>query len=285
MKHFLIASIWLVLLSLTSGEGSAQQLNMGKAPVIDVYPFFNASFIKNKKVRFIETEVMLKIPNQKIRYSNRVQKFEFDRSGNVMVYQNISPSGVNSKTSYFLNKTGLLAIIHSEMPHKDALLSFFYDEKGRVVTKETANGKNPEALVEEKFTYEDFSATQFKKYYLNDENLTYKHEVVDLDSKGRVVESRARYIRGVNREYSKFGYAQKLLVSVSINVKNVTRREEKYVMSYDDNEVLQFMQFRIDGAPIYRYEYLYEDELIIAILRKDLKSEEIQITKLKYRFF
>ncbi|MFT6324656.1 MAG: hypothetical protein ACJAWO_002221 [Halieaceae bacterium] len=285
MNHFVITNLWVVLLAGFSFNGISQQLNTVHSPTLKSYPFFNGDFIKAEEVKSIHTMVMYKMPNRRIRNSQVSQKFNFDRRGNVYECQEILVSGMKIKTSFFLNKTGLLATIHLENSYKDELKTFFYNEQGFVTRIESADGKNGKMLLEEKFKYEYFSGGQYKKYYLNDEGLTYKYEVVDVDSSGRIIETRSRNIRGVNREYATFKYDQKVLVMLSVNTKNVTRREERYEMDYDRDWKLQTANYLVDAAPVYRYEYLYENGVIIAILRKNLQTQEIQITKLKYTFY
>ncbi|MGB1002777.1 MAG: hypothetical protein ACPGVC_01005 [Salibacteraceae bacterium] len=274
----------LVLAAFFSGV-SGQQLDTEHPPVLAKYPYFNKQFIKKQKVKTCRTEVLYKIPNRKIQPSNESMLFEFDILGRVSKVVSISNLGSDNSLSYYLNKSGKIATIHERNAYKNELKSFVYNEKGLVVSIELANGKNSKLISKNEFKYEYYSDLQYKKFCLNNEGLTYKYEVVDLDEFGRVKESRARFIRGVNREYIVNTYQGEKLVECSFNKKEVTRREEKYSMEYDHNGILQVANMSVDGAVIYRYEYLYEKNMLIAILRKEIKTQEIKITKFEYTYY
>jgi hypothetical protein len=196
-----------------------------------------------------------------------------------------SKFGRGNTQSYFLNKQGQLVTIHTKNANENKLKSFRYNTEGYVVEEVVSDAYTAKSIESRLYTYEYYSDYQFKRFYLNSENLTYKYEVVDLDDQGRVVDSRARFIRGVNREHEKFIYSKNQLIEYSYNTKDVTRREEKFVMVYDEDGLLQITKKFVDAAPIYRFEYLYEKGLLIAILRKDLHTQEIQITKYRYTFY
>lgn len=265
--------------------GNAQQLDLHSAPMLQEYPFFNSSFIYQMNVKKIQTEVMYKMPNRTLRKTQQRQVFEFDALGNVAKYRTYASSGSCKTKSYFLNKKGQLSTHHLRFENRNELESFQYNSDGFLEKREVSDAHDASVLTQEKFTYEKFSDTQFKRFYLNDEGLTYKYEVVDLDALKRVVSTRARFIHGVHRSSSDYVYVGDLLMSFASNTREITRREEKYTMEYDTQGVLQVCNFWIDAALIYRYEYLYEDGLLVAVLRKELKTQEIQITKLNYVFY
>ncbi len=270
---------------LCSSMGVSQQLDIHSAPVLQAYPFYNPDFIDRMNVQSIQTVVMYKMPNRTLRKTQQHQVFEFDALGNVSKYMEYAPSGSCKIKSYFVDRKGRLATVHLRFEGRNELASFQYTPDGLVEKKEISNVHDAHLISQEIFTYEKFSDRQFKRFYLNDENLTYKYEVVDLDEQGRVTNTRARFIHGVHRSSTDYGYEGDLLISFARNIRELTRREEKYVMEYDGHGILQVAHLWIDAALIYRYEYLYEDGLMVAILRKELKSQEIKITKLKYRFY
>lgn len=265
--------------------GNAQQLDLHSAPMLREYPFFNSDFIHQMNVKKIHTEVMYKMPNRTLRKTQQRQVFDFDALGNVAKYWTYGSSGSCKSKSYFLNKKGQLSTNHLRFENRNELESFQYNADGFLEKREVSDVRDATVLTQEEFTYEKFSDMQFKRFYLNDKGLTYKYEVVDLDVLQRVVSTRARFIHGVHRSSSDYVYEGDLLMSLASNTREITRREEKYTMEYDTQGVLQVCNFWIDAALIYRYEYLYEDGLLVAVLRKELKTQEIQITKLNYVFY
>ena len=282
IKHFAVGVV-AVFLAVPLNI-LAQQLALGEPPIMAEYPFFNCRVMKNNGVQSIRTLVMYKFPNRKIQHANESQRFVFDKLGHVTHYEYVSLNGMKVKETYYLDKHGMLSSKQIVGRGKNQMISFQYNERNLMVKKEVSNIENGNVEQTENFSYEVFSENQFKRFYLNDEDLTYKYEVVDLNDQGKKIESRSRFIHGVHRESKEWEYTNDLLVMYAKNTREVTRREEKYTMEYDAKGILQITNFLVDMAPVYRYEYLYENGLIIAILRKDLKTQEIKITKLQYTF-
>jgi hypothetical protein len=160
-----------------------------------------------------------------------------------------------------------------------------YNTEGLVTDIVLADAKTAKTISEEKFKYEVFTKYQYKKYWLNNEGLTYKYTVVDLNEKGRKEEERTRFIRGASRETIYYSYQNGWLSEYSYNLKETTRRETKYILDYAENGDLLTMNEYTDGAFVTRFEYLYEDGLLIAILQKNINSQQIKITKVKYTFY
>jgi hypothetical protein len=262
----------------------AQQLAPNTPGLITSYPFFNADFIKIKSIKKISTVVMYKSPNRKLRTSSEQAIFDFEPTGHVTKWQNTNRSGYTTTTSFYRAKNGLLATEHITNSKKSVLKSYVYDEHNHVTKIQLSDAHTAKTLLEERFSYEYFTSIQYKKYWLNDEGLTYKHTVVDLDNEGHIIEERTRYIRGASKETNYYKYQDGLLTTYSNNIKEQTRRETKYQMEYTKTGNFLVMEEFKDGARINRYEYLYEEGLLIAILRKNIKTQQIKITKIKYQY-
>ena len=284
-RNRVFTALWTVLLCLTSLFIHAQELHSNNLPILEEYPFFNRGFIKSHSVQKIETEVLYKWPNQPIRKSFETKDFEFDQRGVTLKYRSCDKKGVCTSSTYFLNKDGFVATSQYLHGSKNELHAYYYDADGLLLKIEKNNTADASFIAREEFSYERYSEKQYKKFYLNDEGLTYKYEVVDLDGKQRVIDRRSRFIHGSQRSTLHVVYEDDLLVEYVSNVRDFTRREEKYAMQYDANDRLQVTELWVDAALVYRYEYLYENGLLEAILRKNLKTQEIQITKLRYTFF
>ena len=262
-----------------------QELHLNTPPVLEKHPFFNTEFIQRKSVKSIQTQVLYKVPNKKIRETTESVNYTFDKEGRVSKLVSVNSLAVKDSVSFVYNKQGQLIKEYQISCTRNEEKSFTYNPEGLLLKLELMDSETNELINKEEFKYESFVDNQYKRYYLNDENLTYKSEVVDLDDLGRITESRIRYIRGMNKEYTTYTYDADRLVIYSYNKKEITRREERYEMTYDENSVLQITKKFIDGALVHRYEYLYEEGIMIAILRKNMKNQEIQITKMKYSFY
>ncbi len=264
---------------------NAQQFANNLPALGNTYPFFNAQIIKGKKVKKLITTVMHKSPNRKLVHSAEFAIFTFSKNGDVEKWVRANKSGNSTTTTYFISKNGLLATEHIQSTKKDVFRSYVYNDKDLVTEIQVAEAQTAKVLQSEKFKYEFFTEFQYKKYWLNSEELTYKYTVVDLDGSGRIEEERTRFIRGASRETSYYLYENGWLVSYSFNVKEVTRRETKYVLEYAENGDLLAMNQTRDGAFVFRTEYLYEEGLLIAILEKDINTQQIKITKVKYEYY
>jgi hypothetical protein len=281
MRTFLFFILLISNLNLVNGQQFANHL-----PALGTtYPFFNAHLIKEKKIKKLITTVMYKSPNRKLVYSAEFAIYLFSRNGDVEKYTRANRSGNSINSNYFLSKNGLLATEHIQSAKKDIFKSYVYNEKNLVTEIQEAKAQTAKVIKTDKFKYEFFTEFQYKKYWLNSEGLTYKYTVVDLDDKGRVEEERTRFIRGASRETIYYTYENGWLTSYSYNVKEVTRRETKYILEYAENGDLLVMNESRDGALIARTEYLYEEGVLIAILEKNIASQQIKITKVKYEYF
>lgn len=280
-----IKTVFLLVFLIIGNYGLGQQFAAHLPPLMDKYPFFNQSVIKTKQIKTLTTSVMYKVPNRKLVYSGESQLFSFDENGNVSSLKQTTRSYVVHNTKYFLNKQNQLETVLIKYGMVSELKSFEYNQEGLLIKELLANSQTAETITEQEFKYEFFTKNQYKKYWLNDEGLTYKYTVVDLDELGRKDEERTRYIRGASRETNYYSYENNQLVSYSHNEKEFTRREVKYLINYSENGDVVDMNKYEDGAYVTRYEYLYEEGLLIAVLQKNIRSQEIRITKIKYTFY
>ena len=278
--------IGILLASLSIGNlGFTQQFAENSPPLMNQFPYFNSSVIKANNVKSLSTSVMYKIPNRKLYHSSEKELFLFDENGNVSKVEITNRAYVTSSTNYFLNVDNQLITEHIKVGIVSQFRSFEYNKEGLVTQVLLANANTAKTITKEEFKYEYFSENQYKKYWLNDEGLTYKYTVVDIDEQGRKEEERTRYIRGASRETNYYGYENNRLVSYSHNEKEFTRREVKYRINHNEKGDVLDMNKSVDGAFVTRFEYLYEDGLLIAILQKNIRTQEIRITKVKYEFY
>jgi hypothetical protein len=136
---------------------------------------------------------------------------------------------------------------------------------------------------EYKFVYEYYD--QYKKYWLNDEGLSFKYSIIKLDDKKRIIEEKGRYIRGTSKHAIYYTFEGEKLIFYSSNIREATRKEKKYEMIYDENNRLIEMNEYKDGAYIHHHEFLYENGLLVAILEKLIRNQRIKIIKFKYEIY
>jgi len=263
---------------------SAQQFANSLPAQAKTYPFFNSDFIKQKRIMTIQTEVMYKYPMQKISFSAEHMRYNFSRNGDVEQWISVNKSGNEKRVNYYLSKDGKLVSEHIRTSRRNILKSYVYDPHGNVIEIERIDESQKEKFDPEKFSYEYYSENQYKKFWLNSEGLTYKYTIVNLEA-GTIINETTRYIRGASKESVFYHYDSGRLISYARNSKVSTRREVKFELEYDASGVLQVMKEYHDGALIHRFEYLYENGLISVVLRKEIKSHQIMITKYAYTFY
>lgn len=248
------------------------------------YPFFNAEFVRARRIKSIQTKVMYKSPMQKILFSVEQMTYDFSRNGDVEQWKSMNRSGNERSIKYYISKDGLLISEHIKSSKQNILKSYVYDASGNVIEIQQMDQTQINQYDPERFSYEYYSETQYKKFWLNNEGLTYKYSIInELD--GLKVDETTRYVRGAGKESIYYQYDAGFLISYAKNTKVSTRREVKFDLEYDENNVLQIMNEYHDGALVYRFEYLYENDLVVAVLRKEIKSHQIKITKYQYTFF
>jgi hypothetical protein len=263
---------------------SAQQYAKSLPAEAKEYPFFNNEFIKKKTIKSIRTKVMYKSPMQKIIFSAELMQFDFSRNGDVEQWKSVNRSGNERNIKYYLSKEGRLISEDIKTTKENVLKSYVYDSLGNVIEIQKVDQKQIKTFDPENFSYEYYSDTQYKKFWLNNEGLTFKYAIVNLAS-GVIMDKTTRYIRGAGKETIYYHYQSGTLISYAKNTKVNTRREIKFNLEYDEEDILQIMNEYHDGALVYRFEYLYEDGLVVAILRKEIKTHQIKITKYVYTFF
>lgn len=252
-------------------------------PLLGHFPFFHSGYIQKHGVKQIVSSVMIKDEMEVLEHLPSSQKWHFSVVGRLVQYEEVNAHGHFTQWNYTYNLKGLLAGKIQTQNGKKAKTSYTYNSDG-LVTKILTTGDFELNNGEENFTYETFSPTQYKKYFLNNEGLTYKYMLVT--HKGpQILATQTRYIRGVNRSYVNYTYQGNKLKSVSRNEKQTTRREQKSVLNYDELDRLISIDRYVDGAHTLHTELLYNGEVVTAILEKEISTKRIKITKLTYTYY
>lgn len=275
----------ILFIGFSISDGWSQFYAPYQPPISYTYPIFNADFVSEQRIRSIRTEVIYKAPMRELRFSNESDRFYFSRNGDVEKWVRRGKYSDSTVTTYFLDNTGNLSSEMVKSKNMETLKSFRYNDKGHIMESEHTDVQESSKSYTENFSYEYLTDTQYKKYWLNSEGLTYKFSVIDLDESQKIKEERTRYIRDATRETTIYKYENGLLVSYAVNVKQAYRRETKYVMIYDsENQIIEMNKY-IDGAHVQHSEFLYDNGLVSAVLEKTIKTQQIKITKYKYSFW
>lgn len=283
----LVGTLILTLLGFTS---FAQQLLNTEGRLMEYAPYFNASFIRENNIRFIQSKVSYKDDMQPIRRTARKQKYKFDRLGRLVRYaENYFINGRydSSYTEFTYSKEGLLLREKVKDAYGMHMYTYKYNPEGDLIEKihtRPSNRNIPPKI--EQFKYEYYGSTQKKKLFLNDENRVFKEENINKNSLGKLDEVNSSFRIARKREhkdfmYDKNGFLQKM-VHVSQNSPIVTVQFD-YVNDEKGNPLEE--SITRNGKLLTKKEFLFKDGLIDAILKRDENTNRITITELEYKFF
>lgn len=249
------------------------------------YPLFKAEYMNDHHIKSAVTEVMYKVPMRPIENSLEKESFEFKPNGTINEYRKINSLGDTSHFKYILSQNGNIDKIQFKNKSREILISYTYDERNNITEIHETDVKTDVKIGVEKFKFIYESYNQYKKYWINNEGLTFRYAIISLDNKNRVTKDEGRYIRGTNKHSYAYFYTDGLLTEFISNIRETTRKEVKYEMEYSiKGDLLNLNQYQ-DGAHLFQCEYLYENGLLIAILEKNVQTKRIKITKIKYSFY
>lgn len=248
-------------------------------PNFSVFPFFNAEYIRTHSIQKISTSVMFKYPQKTLIGSVKKQVWEFNATGSPKCYAVTSAAGYTVKTRFAYNDSNQLV---SKVSSKQTTM-YTYNKMGAIMEEKVVEGAN-NSVGFQRYRYEILTDSQTKKYWLNNEQLTYKYQIQNRNKAGQLTDATTRFIRGVNRTIESWQWNGEWLTQYEKSEREFTTESFKYVMVYTSGQIVEKMEVYKDGTHFQTWEYLYEDGLLIAILTKDLDNQCITITKLVYEY-
>lgn len=270
---------FLLVLLVLSFHGKAQVSVPHLVPDFGVFPFFNETYIVKNSIRKIGTTVMFKYPMKTLIGSVKKQEFTFQRNGMPYSYAITSAEGHTKKSRYMYAPNTQL---ESEISLNHTTY-YSYDKNGFLV-KERIVGEDGNQNVQQ-YRMERVSDQQTKKYWLNNEQLTYKYAIQNTNQNGQLVSSSTRYIRGAYRTNETWQWKQGWLLTYVKQTREFTSETKRYSITYSTEFEVQKMEVFTNDVHSHTWEYLYEDGLLTAILIKDLKTQCITITKIDYEYW
>ena len=202
-------------------------------------------------------------------------------------------------TEFFYNSTGYLVM--KRVCIGDFYHSTYYEYFGdglvsrQTLCKETNIAKQGQPfklgvqtiLSEEKFGYENLTATQVKKTFLNDEGKPYKQGILNF-SNGKPLDESYQfvvgYIRsGVTYSYDAAGRLTQMLTSDNSSGYNT----EKTTYEYDESGNVKTEKRFKNETETDEIVYLYDDakKLMTSQIDRQLQKASIKILKYEYGFY
>ncbi len=268
-----------------------QQFFTDELPLLSSPPYFVPGFILQHNVKEITASIAYKDDNRPIVFTPFGWKMRFSKNGYVREYvRTFEEAGRESELShlYFFDSFGKLQTIFITYPdHTRKTRRIYYDSHGNIIKKtlESVNGKT--VYEKEEFKYEYYTSRQFKQFALNDEGLTYKYTIVNLDSAGRVASKTSRYIRGGYKTESFIWRNEKGRVTEFYEERREPDLEStRIVLTYDAEGRLLSEDRFANGKKTLHTEILYNDKgLPVDLLQRDENTGRITIIRLTYTYW
>jgi len=142
-------------------------------------------------------------------------------------------------------------------------------------------------ISEEKFQYENLTATQIKKIFLNDESKPYKQGILNF-ANGKPIDESYEFIVGFIRSGVTYKYdVHERLTEKTMTDNSSGNRVEKITYEYDARgNVTSEKQFK-NGTQTDEIVYLYDEsqKLMTSQIDRQLQKASIKIVKYEYEFY
>jgi hypothetical protein len=270
---------------LWGAQGFSQPFDVSAPLPWKSFPFFSPEYCAKNHIKAIRTEVMKKPSNRPImRMANR-DFYYFDTLGTITSRWSKTIHFDTTLWSFETDGRKLLVWEYSSDSRGRRSFRYIRDENGNVTEVIERDEKKLEVVGTEKFRYDYDYEGQYKKYWLNDEGLSYKYALVKVDSENRKIHEEHRFIRGAGKIERTYVYQNEWLIEYREMVRTTSRSDVAYQMKYNSlNQIIEMDEIQ-GGTPVFHTEFLYENGLVTAILEKELATQEITITKFSYEFY
>lgn len=282
---------------------SAQLVDMMVHPNSISTSFFNAKFIKNKKIKSIKTKITEKPDSKLIIDEGLFKEYLFNEEGLLTQLTIIKGYGENTDTTadYFYyddfqrlvgSRKRIGNIYHSVYYEYDALGNLKKEARCKETNASTKKdvfklGKQVLKSLET-FEYKKLNNNQYKKSCLNDEGRVYKSAIIVYDEAGRVKEENYEFTVSWVRIKNKYQYDAKGRLVKRTYMSNANGKfVENNVYEYDEQGNLLSEKNYENDMLSHEIAYLYNkrNALITSQVDRDFVNNSIQIVKYEYGFY
>lgn len=282
--------------------GNSQLLDNTQGIELFDHLMFNKKTLKKKRVRSIQTRFMIKKELRPIAKKPQLTTYyEYNNDGELILFYKtflLFDTNYDTLVEFYTYQNSRLLTKRKTEFGKIGVYNYDYNTSGLVkkVTKgreiNLSNNKlihipqNYKEVGEENFHYQFIDDKSFVKYTLSVDSVRYKEQEV-LYEKGKLIKDQTRLLYGQQKyEIYKYSYFEKDLVKKEV-VDNYSSAVKKYfIYRYYSNKNLSSIEtYNNKNEHIYTTEFLYKNDLLDAILKKDERSKTIEITKYKYEFY
>lgn len=275
--------------------GFSQMLLNPYGQVLEDMPFFNASFIKDHKVKSFRGTYATKYDHDVIRPNEDAFVYEFDRLGQLVRKYKII-KGDTLLSTYIYDYKGNVLIHRETNKFGYYERRYRYDNQNRITEMELRRDKNASmnkmsfeldakhTVALEKYEYIPLEGNDYKKVCYNSSDRVYRIEFYYFDKLGRLSKKESSLHNGSGRSEMIYFYNKEGLIE---EVKTISRASGTHInrklFTYDeDGNVLSRMQYRNDKLTNeQQLVYFVDSGLLKAILTRE--NEESMITILQFK--
>lgn len=262
--------------------------------------YFNQEFLWQNKIKSITGVVSVKRPNRPIETKPDLFVYRFNTVGLLQQMDKVTSlmNMVDSlRIDYKRNANGEL-FERSERGKKGYYSTqFIYDNEGRVVRLDYGKNENisPDVKVlspgqritinSESFSYAQNTPTVLRKNKMNNYGLHYASSVITKNELGYVLSEIEELVMSAKASTRTYTYDMKgwvTKIETSDNTGGAIRTE---LFRYDALGNLLTVTYKKGSDTIEEVEVLYTETMLIeALLRENMQTREIEITKFSYEF-
>lgn len=268
-------------------------------------PFLNTAIIKENKVKSMTIEIQSKADHKPIVHHNMWLAYDFDKEGRMIHnYKLFRQSDYHFDTLLVSYEYDLQnRIIAKRMSDNFGFysLNYEYDSKGAIL-KETycrdiSSGKGhldfklqkQYPIAVETFKTECYTATQCKRFALNNLGNAYKETLIYYDKKGKVLSEETSFINTGKREKRSFNYDEKGRITEISDYTDIAGEQTQLIsIDYDkDGRIIKWMVYKNNQLKE-NAEFLFlenKPQVISAYINRKESDKQMDIYKITYTFW
>jgi len=270
----------------------SQMLDNSAGELFSEDPKFNAQFISKNKIRSITGHYSTKADYDRIRPTNNVYYYEFNKNGQLSKdYKTHRRDTV--VRSYEYNSKGRLSVKRQSDQFGFHSYHYQYDSLNRITKKEYRRDENSTgskidfklnksfSISTESYTYE-ISDKQVKKSYFNSLGRLYKIAFFYTDENDYLYKEESKSINGNSRSETTFVYNERGFIKEKTSEKELTRKVTARIkFEYDKQNNILAQHYYRNGVYKTEFQIVYNSSnmLMSALLARDIETNVITILK------
>lgn len=297
--------IFFSLLFLLSSLIMSAQMLIPGLKIFSEEPFLNTEIIKTNKIKSMTVEVQSKADHKPIVHHNLWLYYDFDKEGRMIrSYKLFKKSDFHFDTllvSYEYDAQNRITTKRMSDNFGFYSLNYEYDSKGNIA-KETycrdiSSGsghldfklQKQYPIAVETYKTDCYTATQCKRFTLNNLGNAYKETLLFYDKKGKLLSEETTYINTGKREKRSLNYDEKGRITEIIDYTDIAGEHTQLTSIDYDNQgrIIKWMVYK-NNLLKENAEFLFlenKPQVISAYINRKESDKQMDIYKITYSFW